>query len=187
MSALQEFGFTKEEIEQKVVAKIADQLLTEYFYDAETGEEPRDTHLAIKFHEIIKKYVDRQINKLAEEYVVPHVKEIIESVCIRATNQWGEAKGEPKTFVEYLTESAQAYLSQPVNYEGKPETSSYGRNTQTRLVHLVHQHLHYSIDTAMKNAVEIVKAKIAPALEETCKMKLNEITSTLKVSLTAKS
>lgn len=186
---LKEFGFTKDEIEQKVVEQIADQLLTEYAYDSETGaNEPHDTRLTQKFHDIVKKHVDRQLNKLAEEYIVPHVRELIEGVSLQATNQWGEKVGSPKTFVEYLTESAQNYLSQPVDYQGKPtERSSYSRDTQTRLTHLVHEHLHYSIESAMKDAVEQVKKTIGPALQETCKLKLGEIASSLKVSLTTKS
>jgi len=188
MNSLQEFGFTKEEIEQKVVEKIATDLLTEYGYDEETGaSEPHDTHLTLKFHEIIKKHVDRQLNKLCEEYIVPHVQELIEGVALQVTNKWGEKVGEPKTFVEYITKSAEDYLQQPVDYQGKPSTDAYSRNTQTRLVHLVHEHLHYSIDSAMKDAVEKVKQAISPALEATCKMKLSEIASSLKVNLVTKS
>ena len=186
MSALQELGFTKEELEQKVIQKIADDLLLEYGYDSETGATEADhSPLARKFHEIIKKHVDRQINKMAEEYVVPRVREIIESVSLQQTNQWGEKQGTSKTFVEYLTESAQAYLMQPVDYEGKPD-SGYSNKNQTRLVHLVHKHLHYSIENAMKAAVEQVKAAIGPALQKTCELKLNEIASSLKVSLVTK-
>ena len=186
MSALQELGFTKEELEQKVVQKIADDLLLKYGYDSETGgTDVNDSQLARKFHEIIKKHVDRQINKMAEEYVVPRVREIIESVSLQQTNQWGEKQGTSKTFTEYLTESAQAYLSQPVDFQGKPD-SSYSAKTQTRLIHLVHEHLHYSIENAMKDAVEQVKKTIGPALQETCKLKLAEISNSLKVSLTTK-
>ena len=186
MSALQELGFTKDELEQKVVQKIADDLLLEYGYESETGETVTDdSRLARKFHEIIKKHVDRQINKMAEEYVVPHVREIIESVALQATNEWGEKKGKSKTFIEYLTESATAYLMQPVDYEGKADFN-YSAKNQTRLVHLVHKHLHYSIDSAMKDAVEQVKKQLGPALEETCKLKLGEIASTLRVGLESK-
>jgi hypothetical protein len=187
VNTLQELGFTKDELEAKVIQKIADDLLSEYGYEADTGANTiDDSQLKRKFHEIIKKHVDRQINKMAEEYVVPHVREIIESVALQVTNQWGEKRGEPKTFTEYLTESANAYLTQPVDYKGDPETSSYGRNTQTRLVHLVHQHLHYSIENAMKDAVEQVKKAIGPALQKTVELKLSEIVGSLKVSLTTK-
>jgi hypothetical protein len=183
-SVLNEFGFTKQEIEEKVVSKIADDLMSEYVYDPETGVDAKDTHLAIKFHEIIRKHVERQLNKLAEEYIVPNVRTLIESVCLQATNQWGEKIGEQKTFIEYLTESANNYLSQPVDYQGKPvERNRYNQNEQTRLVHLVNQHLHYSIESAMKDAVDQVKKSIGPALEQTCKIKLNEIVGKLKVEV----
>lgn len=186
MSLVKELGFTKEELEQKVIQKIADDLLLEYGYESETGGETvDDSHLKRKFHEIIKKHVDRQINKMAEEYVVPNVRAIIESVSLQQTNQWGEKTGQPKTFVEYLTESAQAYLSQPVDFQGKPN-SGYSRENQTRLVHLVHEHLHYAIESAMKDAVDQVKKQIAPALEATVKLKLGEIAGSLKMQLTTK-
>jgi hypothetical protein len=123
---------------------------------------------------------------MAEEYVVPHVREIIESVSLQVTNQWGEKQGEPKTFIEYLTASAQDYLTTPVDYEGKPGNSGYSSKNQTRLVHLVHQHLHYAIESAMKDAVDQVKKQIGPALETTVKLKLGEIANTLKVQLTTK-
>jgi hypothetical protein len=185
MSALQELGFTKDELEQKVVQKIADDLLLEYGYDSETGgTDANDSQLARKFHEIIKKHVDRQINKMAEEYVVPNIRAIIESVSLQRTNQWGEKQGETKTFTEYLTESANAYLMQPVDFQGKTD-SGYSNKNQTRLVHLVHEHLHYAIDSAMKDAVDQVKKALGPALEATVKLKLGEITSALKVQLIA--
>jgi hypothetical protein len=188
MNSLQELGFKKEEIEQKVVESIADRMLSEWFYDGETGAmEPSDSRLAIKFHEVVKKHVERQINKLAEEYIVPNVRGIIESVALQATNQWGEKTGQPKTFIEYLTEQANNYLTQPVDYQGKHvERSSYGRQEQTRLVHLVHEHFRYAIESSMKDAVEQVKKQLGPMLQETCKIKLNEIASTLKVGLTTK-
>ena len=188
MSALQELGFTKEELEAKVIQKIADDLLLEYGYESETGADTvDDSHLKRKFHEIIKKHVDRQINKMAEEYVVPHVREIIEGVCLQRTNEWGEKVGEQVTFLQYLTQSANAYLTQPVDYEGKPTTSnSYSKNTQTRLVHLVHEHLHWGIESAMKAAVEEVKKQIEPALRQTVQLKLNEIAGSIKVNLVTK-
>lgn len=188
MSSLEQLGFTKEEIEQKVVEKIAADMLNEYVYDSETGaDEARDSHLAQKFHDIVRKHVDRQLNKLAEEYIVPHVREIIESVCLQKTNEWGEKVGNPQTFTEYLVGSAQNYLSQPVDFEGKPvERSSYRTNEQTRLVHLVHKHLHYGIESAMKNAVDVVKAQIGESLQETVKIQLGKIAGSLKVSLTTK-
>lgn len=188
MNSLQELGFKKEEIEQKVVESIADRMLSEWVYDGETGAtEPSDSRLAAKFHEVVKKHVERQINKLAEEYIVPNVRSIIESVALQATNQWGEKTGQPKTFIEYLTDSANIYLSQPVDFQGKPiDRGGYGRDTQTRLVHLVHEHFHYAVESAMKDAVEQVKKQLGPMLQETCKLKLNEIAGTLKVSLTTK-
>src|SRR5579872_523053 len=184
MSTIQDLGFTREEIEQKVVAKIADDLMAEYVYDDETGTDVRDTHLAVRFREIIKKHVERQLNKLAEEYVVPHVKDLIEGVALQKTNEWGEKQGAPRTFVEYLTDQATNYLSEPVDFDGKPVgRGSYSRETQTRLVNLVHKHLHYSIESAMKDAVEVVKKQLGASLEQTCKLKLNEIAENLKVSL----
>jgi hypothetical protein len=186
LSSLQELGFTREEIEQKVIEKIATDLMSEYVYETDTGASyPENSRLARRFHEVIKKQVDRQMERLAEEYIVPNVKSLIEGVAIKNTNVYGEEKGETQTFVEYLTAMAQNYLSQTVDFQGKPvERNSYNSNAQTRLIHLVNQHLHHAIECAMKDAADIVKQQLGKSLEETAKIKLAEIASSIKIQVT---
>lgn len=186
MSTLTELGFTKEDIEQKLIEKIADDLMQEYVYETDTGASyPENSRLARRFLEVIKKHVDKQMERLAEEYVVPRVGELIQSVAINHTNAHGETTRPAETFVEYLSRMAKNYLSQPVDYEGKPiELSHYNRQEQTRLIHLVNKHLHYSVENAMKDAVEIVKKQLGASLEETVKMKLGQIASNLKIAIT---
>lgn len=185
MSTLQELGFTKEDIESKLIEKIAADLMEEYVYETETGASyPENSRLARRLLEVIKKHVDAQMEKLAQEYIVPRVGELIQSAVIKHTNQFGETKAESETFVEYLTRCAETYLNQPVDFQGNPTTqSSYSRDTQTRLSNLVGRYLHYSIESAMKDAVKIVQQQLGATLETTVKLKLGEIADTLRISI----
>jgi hypothetical protein len=77
-------------------------------------------------------------------------------------------------------------MQEKVNYEGKGknEAGSYSWNgTQTRITHMVHQHLHCSIETAMKQALQIATNGIASGLQETVKTKLSEVSQKLKVEV----
>lgn len=132
------------------------------------------------------KRIDKAVERIAEKHILPNVDSYIEKLTIQATNQWGEKRGERTTFLEYLIQRANNYLTEMVSFEGKSksEASGYSWNgTQSRLTHLVHHHLHYSIDKAMKEAVGNVHSKIVPALQETVNKKLSEISIALKTEI----
>jgi hypothetical protein len=169
---IEALGFTKEELQSRVIDQLCERLL--YDGDYET-----------KIQALVKEQVDVSIRAFAEQEVLPNVHEFIENLTLQATNQWGEAKGEPKTFTEYLVERAEAYLSHPVDYDGKPvKVSGYGsKQEQTRLTYIVDKYLHGSIKTAMETAVKNVNTLLAGALAETAKLKLAEISKSLKVSV----
>jgi Cft2 family RNA processing exonuclease len=185
MSTLQELGFTKEDIETKLIEKIASDLMNEYVYETDTGASyPDNSRLARRFIEVIRKHVDAQMERLAQEFIVPRVAELIQEVAIRHTNAHGEDIRNPETFTEYLARMAENYLSQPVNYDGNPiEHNRYSKNEQTRLIHLVNKHLHSSVESAMKNAVDIVKQQLGASLEQTVKIKLADLAKSITVSV----
>ena len=51
---------------------------------------------------------------------------------------------------------------------------------------MIHQHLHYNIGTAVGNALRNANSVLVKGIEETAKLKLEEIASTLKVSVNTK-
>jgi len=114
------------------------------------------------------------------------IKDRIENLTLQETNKWGEKTGTPVTFIEYLVKRADAYLIEPVNYDGKSKEEVGGYSfsgAQSRITHMVHKHLHYSIETAMKNALSQVNAALSGGIQATVKTKIDEIVSSIKINM----
>lgn len=185
---LQTLGFSQEELQERVVERICDQLLTSMDYNPDSDEEqPVASRFQNAVKDLIKKRIDTTIAALAERYVLPNVAQYIEDLTIQQTNEWGEKRGAPVTFIEYLVQRAQAYMREEVNHDGKAkgESDSYGwsGSKQTRITYLIHKHLQYSIETAMKDALQVATGEVARGIHETARHKLNEIAASLKVSV----
>ena len=188
---LADLGFTKEELQERVVEQCCRLVLEGTFADEEGGEFTDDSKFAKTLKERVKQQIDDTINALAEKHVLPNVSAYIENLTLQQTTKWGEKQGEPVTFIEYLTQRAEAYMQEQVNYEGKSkeECSSSGwswKGTQTRLAHLIDKHLHYSIENAMKGALSIVTSNISKGIEETVRLKLSELSAQLKAEVKIK-
>lgn len=187
---LQSLGFTQEELQDRVVERICEQLLTSIDYDPDSGEEaPVASRFQNAIKDMVKKRVDETINALAERYLLPNVGKFIEELTIQETNQWGEKRGEPVTFIEYLVGRGKAYMQEEVDNYGKTKAEANGSwygAKQTRITYLIHQHLANSIETAMKDAMKVATGEIAKGIHETARHKLNEIAASLKVSVATK-
>ena len=177
--SLEALGFTKEELQNRVVSEAVKELL---FDEAEGSE----TDLADKMRELIQERVEEKIASIAAKSVLPNVSTYIENLCLQETNKWGEKKGEKKTFTEYLISRAEEYLTEKVDYQGKTKKQSGGFSwspNQTRIVHLVHEHLQYSISVAMQDALKHANQVIVGGIEEAVKLKLREISQKLSVKV----
>jgi hypothetical protein len=183
---IKELGLTQEQLRELVVERLCNQFLG--------GSEDSDgniyqSKLAEQIEKKVAERIVAEIDKIAKKHVLPNVVKYIEALCLQETNKWGEAKKEKITFVEFLVQKAETYLTEKVDFEGKTkeEGRSYSWNgTQTRISHLVHQHLHYAVENSMKEAVKNANAVIVKGLEETVKIKLAEIANQLKVNVVTK-
>ena len=92
------------------------------------------------------------------------------------------------TFLEYLIQRAETYIQEPLNYAGKTkEQEGYGwSKSQTRISYLINQHLHYSIETAMKQALQTANSAIVGGIEQTVRIKLQEVADKMKVVMQTK-
>ena len=185
---LEELGLTKEEAQERVINHICDRLLLVVGFDDE-GEEygfNRPSTLAQKLDAKIKQRIDEGVAALAEKHILPNAVAYLEKLTLQSTNKWGEVKGQKLTFIEYLTERAEAYLTEVVSFQGKTkEEDGYNfKGAQTRLTYIVNQHLQYSIETAMKKAVVEANKGLGDALAETAKIQLESIAKKLKVNVT---
>jgi len=187
--SIEELGITQEELISRVVDKICESTLTELGMDDYGDEASYPSAFKRRLADAVKKCVDTKINEIADAHILPKVSELVENITIQETNKWGEKKGEPVSFIEYMTQRADAYLREDVDYEGKSkaESSSYSwSKSQTRITQLVHKHLHYTIEAAMQAAMQNANSAIVEGIQETVKIKLEELARSLKCTATVK-
>lgn len=183
---LELLGITKEELQERVINKICADLLTSYLYDDDDEKASRPNRFSEKLKKAVTDQIDRKVNALADKKLKPKISETIESLCLQETNKWGEATGKKLTFTEYLVKAAESYLTEEVNHDGKSKREdswSSWKAYGTRISYLVHKYLHFSIETAMKEAVGNANKTIAEGLEKACKIKLDEIRQKLEVKI----
>ena len=186
---LESLGLSKEEIQNRVIDQIVRSALTSLSWD----EDGDDVEISSKFSRTIedacRARIDQKINELGEQYVLPNVDRYVETLTLQETNRWGEKKGASVTFVEYMVERAEAYITEPVNFEGKSKAEAGGYSwskSQSRISHMIHQHLHYSIETAIKTMLKDANANIVGGLEAALKAKLEELQKAIKIAVTVK-
>jgi hypothetical protein len=172
-----ELGISESELRKQVIASVVERV-----YDALFDE---DSDFTQDVQREIGKRTSAEIEKKVDKLVLPMVKTKLDGLIIPETNRYGEPKGKSMTFIEFATQKAEQYMTEEVNYEGKPRGSdSYSwRGTQTRIAHMVHQHLHYTIETAMKQSLKEANSRIVEGIEKTVKLKLTEIAEKLKVDV----
>lgn len=188
MFDLEEIGLGKNELQERVIEKMSERLL-ESIDSQEDGDTRYPSMLQSKLQEFCQKKIDEAVQGLADKHVLPNVVARIEGLCLKETNKWGESKGTTVTFIEYLIQRAEHYMQEQVSYEGKSKSESSGYSwsaAQTRITYLVHQHLHYSIKTAIEGALKDMNTKIAKGLEETCRIKMREFSEQMKIKVDSK-
>lgn len=175
MAIKYEMDISKQELQETVVARLVDKLAIQLSDDIESS-----------VLEEIRKKLQGQIEKRISSVVLPLIKSKLDTLTIATTNRYGEKKGPDVTFIEYATKAAELYMSERVDYEGKTREEKNGYSwtgTQTRITQMVHEHLHYSIESAMKKALNNANSQIVKGIEETCKIKLGELAESLKVAV----
>lgn len=178
-------GISKEDLTEKLLDRLVEEFTTEPVWDEDGAEMRRSSTMAKKITDQIKAHVDATVKRLGEEHVLPRVTEIIEGLVLNTTNQWGEKTGKGVTFIEYLTQRAEAFMVEPVNYDGKPKgTDSYGWSKHsTRVAYMIDKHLQFSINTAMTKALAEANSSIASGLLAAVKHSLSEATAKLRVDV----
>lgn len=183
---LTELGITTEELQDRLIDKLAEQALDSIsFAPAADDEDWGNTKFARTLDRRVKDHIDSAIAKVAEEHVLPKVSELAETLVIQQTNTYGEPKGEPLTFIEYMVAQVEKYITEKVDWGGKTKAEA-GYNwsgKQTRIVHMIHQHLHSRIESILKAALTDANAALLAGVEETVKIKLGEIAKALKLTV----
>lgn len=185
---LEALGLDQDKLAEKLVDRLAQNMLTSIGYDSDGDEWFGTSPFAKKLNDMVKARLDKVVNELADKHVLPRVNEMVEGLVLQQTNKWGEKVGHPVTFKEYLCQRAEAYMQEEVDYQGKPKgTDSFSwRARSTRVAYMIDEHLHYSIESAMKDAFAKVNSSIAQGLEKATKQAISEVTSKLTVKVSSK-
>lgn len=116
---LESLGLSQEDLAEKLVDRLAENLLTSINYDPEGGDWHSSSPFAKKLDKLVKDRLDQIVNDMAEKHVLPGVTKMVEDMMLQETNKWGEKKGEPVSFREYLVSRADHWMREQVDYKGK--------------------------------------------------------------------
>lgn len=172
MDLLTQIGITQAELQEKLIERLASEILSE------------DTKYASVFDSQIearlKEYMDARISQAFEQHVRPMVNERIDNIVMGETNRWGEAiKAEkPLTFKEYFVKRIDAFITEQVDHSGqsKSQSNSYGWTARTtRISHMIDEYLKYHIEAAVKTALGEVNSSVRNGLEGAVKMALANV------------
>lgn len=185
-ATLEALGFTKEEIAQRVVDTIVRDL-TQSRHEDEDGESWfGESDFKRGIDKAVQARIDAEVTRTADEFIAPKIAELIDGCTLQQTNQWGEKRGAPITFIEYLVQRAEAYMTEPVSYDGKakPESGSYSFTAKgTRVAYMIDKHLNYHIEAAMKQALSEANASIAKGLNEAVRTAISGLQVQMKTEV----
>jgi hypothetical protein len=185
---LESLGFTKEELQNRVVDQLCENILSGKGYDEDGAEYYEDSQFKKKLEERLKEHINATIGAIAEKHVLPNVTAYIENLCLQETNKWGEKTGQKVTFIEYLTQRADAYIREDVNYQGKSKSEgdsyNWSKNT-SRISYLINSHLQYAIEGMTKAALANANKSIVGGIEQAVKIQLEQTLGKLKLDVKA--
>lgn len=175
---LEQLGITQEQLIEKVVDRISEELL----WDAEDG------YANSKFARRVKKHIDEKVNAsvsaVADKYMVPAFLEHLEGMRFETTNGYGEPKTEPKTLREFIAHRAENYLDEVVDREGKTRRqgnsfAEYG----TRAKWLVDRFFTGSVTVKLKEYVDAANDHLSKGLTGALTDGINELLTKLNVTI----
>jgi len=173
-------GMTQEELQERVVERIAEKAFGNY---SEEHEGRHHCTLEAAVTAQAQKMVDRAVEELGKNHIIPNVLARLEKMTFQATNEWGERVGKGVTFTQYMAQRAESYLAEAVTSDGK-RPDNYNRAAQTRIAWLLEQHFSKSIESALSGAAKIMRESLAQGISEAVKVRLEEMSRTLKVTTT---
>ena len=190
IATLSALGISPEELGNRIVDQAVETLLNTTGFNPDTEEETRyESRFKREIEARVKQAVDEKIAALAAVHLVPRVGEMIESANMQKTNGYGELKGEPMTFKEYIAHRAEAYMSENVNYHGKSKAEdgdSYNwRSEGPRLTVLMRNYIRETLEAAAKAAVNDVNKVIADNIGKAAKQAIAQAGAAIKVSVSA--
>ncbi len=188
VTTLKALGISPEELGNRIVDQAVDVLMSSTGFDPDTEEETRyESRFKREIEARVQKAVDEKIAALAAEHLIPRVGELIEKANLRKTNTYGEPKGEPMTFIEYIASRAEVYMAEGVDIQGrsKAEGDYNWKSAGPRLTVLMRGYIRATLESHAKAAVTDVNKVIAANLEKAARDAIQQAAGALKVNVSA--
>ena len=183
MFTIEDLGLTKEEIRERVIAGAVENLLHSKELEDGSTEYSVDSDFKKAVDAQIKQQVDEVINRIGEKRVLPLTEKLITEHVFQQTTTWGEKKGDPMSFTEYMVARAKAWMAEEVDFGGKSkeESGSYHwKKSTTRLAYMIHNHLQCSIENAMKKILADANNILKEGIQKAVQIKLEEVSAMLQ-------
>ncbi len=182
-------GLTKEQMMDRVIDSMAEKVMEGTLRTTdEDGETEWTKSFNTQLNKLVQKTADERLQCLKEENILPKLEELIFEVILQKTNKWGEEKGDPVTFTEYLTEQAESYMQEMVDGYGKTQkesgsSSSYWTGRTTRLLYLIDKSMTNHFQKVSQELSKHAREALAETLSETMKSYLTEAAGKMKLKL----
>jgi hypothetical protein len=184
---LAQIGLTQEELQDRVVNRIVGIVM----YSHSADDEGREHVLESRFRQQIQDHataaIDKAVTAIGDKFIVPAMKEFVETFTIQETNKWGDKIGQKLTFTEYLVKRAEEYAQEMVDSDGKAKgdarDSYHWRGSTTRISYLINSFLRSHIEDAMKTIIGDANKHLVGGLEKAVKASLAQISSRLKIDV----
>lgn len=188
LNTLEALGINKDDLFERIVEQAVGSLLSASGYDPDSDQEVRyESRFKREIEKRIQKAVDDKIAALAEVHLIPRVGELIESTNMQKTNGYGEPKGAPMTFIEYIASRAEAYMTEDVDFNGKTrsEDSYNWKSAGQRLQVLMRSYIRDTLERHAKEAVKGVNQVLVAGVEKAAKDAIASAAAAVKISVQA--
>jgi len=190
IKTLEALGISPEDLGNRIVDQCVEALLNSTGFNPDTEEETRyESRFKREIEARIQKAVDEKIAALAAVHLIPKVGEMIEMADMRKTSAYGEPKGPPMSFKEYIAHRAAEYMSEDVDSEclsKAEEGGSYRWKPEgPRLTVLMRGYIRDSLEKHAKAAITDVNKVIAKNIETAARDAITAAASALKVAVSA--
>jgi hypothetical protein len=172
LATLESLGITREEVLEKVTAKIAASCRSDRSFEERVSEE---------VYSRIEKLVTGSIRKTIDKHVTTDLLAGVEGLVLRKTNTYGEPTGETLTFREYISQQAENYLLEKVDRDGK--ISSYGDRSQTRGAYIISEAIADNLRKILSEAMMNAQTVLAKSVTETVKLQMEEIVKKFNLNI----
>ena len=180
-NVLETLGISQEELQKRLIEKMADELLTQPEWDEDEGEYRRSSNLNNKLQKLIQQRLDEKLQVYTDTHFVPLIDNFLQTK-FQETNSWGEPKGEGLTLSEYLFKRANTYFDEKVNWDGKPYDGYNKDGLPSRLMYLVDKNLRDKMAETIKQVFTDVNRKMLTDLADMAKQNLTKMAESLKLT-----